>query len=85
LWDLQFFFNLLTCAEGHENPCNAILGVAPPTVEEYLFAANHNLLIPFIATEGENDNFGEEGDRARFVLPYNLAMLSLFKTFLSIS
>jgi hypothetical protein len=43
-----------------------VLGVAPPTVEEYLFSANNNLLFPFIAAEGENDNFGEEGDGARF-------------------
>jgi hypothetical protein len=27
-----FFPNLLTCAEGHGNPCNAVLGVVPPTV-----------------------------------------------------
>jgi len=59
LWDLQFFFNLFTCAEGNGNPCNAVLGVAPPTVEEYLFSVNNNLLIPFIAAKGENDNFGE--------------------------
>jgi hypothetical protein len=43
-----------------------VLGVAPPTVEEYLFSVNNNLLIPFIAAKGENDNFGEEGDGARF-------------------
>ena len=59
-----FFFNLFTCAEGQGDPCNVVLGVAPPTVEEYLFSAYHNLLIPFIAAEGENDNFREEGDGA---------------------
>jgi hypothetical protein len=52
-------------AEGHGNPSNTLLGVAPLTVEEYMFSANHTLLIPFIAAEGENDNFGEEGDGAR--------------------
>jgi hypothetical protein len=65
LWDLQVFFNLFTCAEGHGNPCNEVLGVAPPAVEEYLFYANHNLLIPLIAAERENDNFGLEDDGAR--------------------
>jgi hypothetical protein len=37
LWDLQvLFYNLFSCAQGHGNPCNAILGVAPPTISEYL-------------------------------------------------
>jgi hypothetical protein len=61
LWDLQvLFYNLFTCAQGHGNPCNSILGVAPPTVEDYLYSANHNLLIPVPAADEENDNFGEE-------------------------
>jgi len=59
-----FFFNLFTCAEGHGNPCNAVLGVAPPKVEEYLFSAKHDLLIPFIPAEEGIDNFGEEGGGA---------------------
>jgi hypothetical protein len=66
LWDLQaLFFNVFTCAEGHENPCNSVLGVAPPTVEEYLLTATQNLLIPFVPAEGENKTFGEEGECAR--------------------
>jgi hypothetical protein len=36
---------LFTWAEGHRYPCNAVLGVAPPTVEQYLLSANQNLLI----------------------------------------
>jgi hypothetical protein len=55
---------LFTYAEGHGNPCNAVLGVAPPKVEEYLFSAKHDLLIPFIPAEEGIDNFGEEGGGA---------------------
>jgi hypothetical protein len=43
--------------EGHGNPCNVILGIAPPTVDEY-----HNLLIPLPIDDGEDDNFGAEDD-----------------------
>jgi hypothetical protein len=54
LWDLQIlFYNLFTCAEGHGNPCNVILGIAPPTVVEYLYLANNNLLIPLPIDDGE--------------------------------
>lgn len=61
LWDLQvLFFNLFTCAHGHGNPCNTILGVAPPSVADYLYSANNNLLIPVPVADGEDDNFGEE-------------------------
>ncbi len=49
LWDLQvLLYNLFTCAQGHGNPCNYLLGVPPPTVAEYLFSANNNLLVPII-------------------------------------
>jgi hypothetical protein len=66
LWDLHvLFYNLFTCAEGHGNPVNGVLGINPPTVEEYLFSANHNLLIPVQEAEGIDDNFGDEGDYAR--------------------
>ena len=67
LWDLQvLFYNLFTCAQGHGNPCNVILGIAPPTVEEYLYSANHNLLIPLPIDVEEDDNFGLENyDNAR--------------------
>jgi hypothetical protein len=67
LWDLQvLFYNLFTCAQGHGNPCNVILGIAPLTVEEYLYSANHNLLIPLPIDVEEDDNFGLENyDNAR--------------------
>jgi hypothetical protein len=66
LWDLQvLFYNLFSCAQGHGNPCNAILGFAPPTVSDYLYLANHNLLITLSRTEEEDDNFGNEGEAQR--------------------
>ena len=66
LWDLQvLFFNLFTCAEGIGNPINGMFGVAPPTVAEYLFSANNNLLIPLVAADGEADNFGQEQEANR--------------------
>jgi hypothetical protein len=51
LWDLQF-----TCAEGIGNPITGMFGIAPPTVAEYLYSANNNLLIPLAIDE--DDNFG---------------------------
>ncbi len=61
LWDLQvLFYNLFTCAQGHGNPCNYILGVTPPTVEEYLYSANNNLLVPLIIHDDEDDRFENE-------------------------
>ncbi len=54
------FYNLCTCVQGHGNPCNVILGVVPPTVEEYLYSANHNLLIPLSIDDGEDGNFSVE-------------------------
>jgi hypothetical protein len=42
------------------NPINGMFGVAPPTVAEYLFSANNNLLIPMVIPDGEEDNFGPE-------------------------
>ena len=61
LWDLQvLFYNLFTCAQGHGNPCNYILGVTPPTVEEYLYSANNNLLVPLIIHDDEDDHFENE-------------------------
>jgi hypothetical protein len=54
LWDLQvLFYNLFTCAEGHGNPINGMFGIAPPTVAEYLYSANNNLLILLITAEQE--------------------------------
>jgi hypothetical protein len=52
LWDLQvLLFNLFSCAHGHGNPCNAILRIASPTVSDYLYLVNHNLLIPLPRAE----------------------------------
>jgi len=66
LWDLQvLFFNLFTCAEGIGNPVNGMFGISPPTVAEYLFSANNDLLIPLVAVQGEDDNFGAEPDGNR--------------------
>jgi hypothetical protein len=72
LWDLQvLFYSIFTCVEGHGNPINRMLGVAPPTVAEYLYSANNNLLIPLITAEHEVDNFGLEpdGNRLCYHLP----------------
>ncbi len=66
LWDLQvLFYNLFICAEGHGNPTNGMFGIAPPSVQEYLFSANNNLLIPLPALDIENDNFGVEQEANR--------------------
>jgi hypothetical protein len=63
LWDLQvLYYNLFTCAEGHGNPCNIILGIAPPTVVEYLYSTNNSLFIPLPIDDGEDDNFGAKDD-----------------------
>ncbi len=42
-----------------------MFGVTPPTVSEYLFSANNNLLIPLVAAEGEDDNFRQEQEGHR--------------------
>jgi hypothetical protein len=39
-----------------------MFGISPPTVAEYLFSANNDLLIPLVAVQGEDDNFGAEPD-----------------------
>jgi hypothetical protein len=57
-----FSFNLFTCAEGIGNPVNGMFGISPPTVAEYLFSANNDLLVPLVAVQGEDDNFGAEPD-----------------------
>ncbi len=72
LWDLQvLFYNLFTYAKGHGNPINGMFGIAPPTVAEYLYSANNNLLIPLLTAEHEVDNFGPEpdGNRVYYHLP----------------
>jgi hypothetical protein len=57
---LVLFYNLFTCAQGHGNPCNYLLGVPPPTVEEYLYSANNNLLVPLIIHDDKDDHFENE-------------------------
>jgi hypothetical protein len=54
LWDLQtFFFNLYTCGAGSQ--VTGLLGVSPPSVHNYLYSCNNNLLvnIPFDEAEEE--------------------------------
>ncbi len=66
MWDLQvLYFDLFTCAEGIGNPVNGMFGISPPTVAEYLFSATNDLLIPLVAVQGEDDNFGPEPDGNR--------------------
>jgi hypothetical protein len=66
LWDLQvLFYNLFTCAEGHGNPTNGIFGISPPSVAEYLYSVNHDLLIPLHQPINEDDNFGAEPEGNR--------------------
>ena len=66
LWDLQvLFYNLFTCAEGHGNPVNGLFGITPPSVAEYLYSANHHLLVPLVPAINEEDNFGQEEDGNR--------------------
>jgi len=75
LWDLQVLFNnLFGCAQGHGNPCNAILGVAPPTVSDYLYSANHNLPISLTKVKEEDDNFRDEEEAQRMY--YHLIFLT---------
>jgi hypothetical protein len=63
LWDLYLvFYNLFGCAQGHGN---AIIGIAPPTVSDFLYSANHNLLIPLPRAEEEDENFGNEEEAQR--------------------
>jgi hypothetical protein len=57
LWDLQmFFFNLFTCGMGSR--VTALLGVNPPTVHDYLYSVNHNLLID-VPVDPAKDEFQE--------------------------
>jgi hypothetical protein len=66
LWDLQvLFYNLFTCAEGHGNPTNGIFGISPPSAAEYLYLANHDLLISLPQPINEDDNFGAEPEGNR--------------------
>jgi len=41
------------------------LGVAPLTVSDYLYSANHNLLIPLPWVEEEDGNVGDEEEAQR--------------------
>ncbi len=49
----RFFFNLYTCSAGSQ--VTGTLGVSPPTVYEYLYSVNHNLLIDIPADETEEE------------------------------
>jgi hypothetical protein len=60
LWDLQvLFFNLFTCVHNCGSQSTGALAVSPPSVAEYLYSANHGLLVPLHNAE-EADNFGAE-------------------------
>jgi hypothetical protein len=52
------FLNLFTCAEGHGNHTNGIFGMTPPSVAEYLYSTNHDLLIPLPQPLNEDNYFG---------------------------
>jgi len=55
MWDLQtLFFNLFTCSAGSQ--VTGVLGVCPPTVQEYLYSCNNNLLID-LPDDGNEVNF----------------------------
>ncbi len=86
LWDLQaLFYNLFTYAQGHGNPCNDILGVATPTIEEYIYSANHNLLVPFPIYDGEDDNFSVKPDgNARLYYHVSIITKTLLMQIISI-
>jgi hypothetical protein len=68
------FFNLFTCAEGMGNTVNGVLSIPPPTIEEYLFSANNNLLTPLVQAADEEDNFGDEGEHVRLYYTCNLTI-----------
>ena len=59
------FYNVFTCAQYLGNPINGMFGISPPTVAEYLYSANHDLLVPLIVPECEEDNFGDEPEGNR--------------------
>jgi hypothetical protein len=51
--------------EDHGNLMNRIIGISPPSVEEFFFSVNNNLLIPWPRPLDEEDNFGVEPDANR--------------------
>jgi hypothetical protein len=54
LWDLKtFFLNLYTCGAGSQ--VTGLLGVTPPTVQEYLYSCNDNLLVDIPADDAEEE------------------------------
>ncbi len=55
-------FNLFTCSENCGSAVTGILGVPPPTVEEYLYSCNNNLLIPIPFDQADDHLAAEEGD-----------------------
>ncbi len=54
----MFMFNLYTCSAGSQ--VSGALGVSHPTVHEYLYSCNNNLLINI--PEDDNDDEFEEGN-----------------------
>jgi hypothetical protein len=61
LWDMQtFFFNLYTCTAGSQ--VTGMLGVAPPTIHEYLYSCNHNLLVALPAGDDVEEEFNVENN-----------------------
>lgn len=63
LWDLQsFMYNLFVCSNDCGSQVSGQLGVPPPTVAEYLYSANNNLLIPIPLDEPDDHLAEEEGE-----------------------
>jgi hypothetical protein len=61
LWDMQtFFFNLYTCTAGSQ--VTGTLGVAPPTIHEYLYSCHHNLLVDIPADDDVEEEFNVNND-----------------------
>ena len=59
LWDLQtLFFNLYTCGAGSQ--VTGLLGVTPPTVQEYLYSCNNNLLVDIPADDAEEEFYDND-------------------------
>jgi len=54
LWDLQtFFFHLFTYGMGSQ--VTGLLGVTLPTVHDYIYSVNHDLLIDVPADPAEDE------------------------------
>ncbi len=63
LWDLQsFIYHLFVCSNDCGSQVSGQLGVLPPSVAEYLYSANNNLLIPIPLDEPDDHLAEEEGE-----------------------